>query len=88
MRANEPEAGSDPKVTSLVDITAFAPDKGESVSSLIANPAPGAPTPPILPPVDGFLFLDRESSGRRRGVASSGQPCNLCLESRGSRLGD
>jgi pimeloyl-ACP methyl ester carboxylesterase len=40
--------------------TAFAPDKGESVASLIANPAPGAPLPPILPPVDGFLFLNRE----------------------------
>ena len=54
------EAGNDPKVKTLVYITAFAPDKGESVSSLIANPAPGAPVPPILPPVDGFLFLDRE----------------------------
>jgi pimeloyl-ACP methyl ester carboxylesterase len=54
------EAGNDPKVKSLVYITAFAPDKGESVSSLIANPAPGAPVPPILPPADGFLFLDRE----------------------------
>ena len=54
------EAGNDPKVKSLVYIAAFAPDKGESVASLIANPAPGAPVPPILPPVDGFLFLDRE----------------------------
>jgi pimeloyl-ACP methyl ester carboxylesterase len=54
------EAGNDPKVKSLVYITAFAPDKCESVSSLIANPAPDAPVPPILPPVDGFLFLDRE----------------------------
>ena len=54
------EAGNDPKVTALVYITAFAADKGESVSSLIANPAPGAPVPPILPPTDGFLFLDRE----------------------------
>jgi pimeloyl-ACP methyl ester carboxylesterase len=54
------EAGNDPKVKSLVYITAFAPDKGESVSSLIANPPAGAPVPPILPPVDGFLFLDRE----------------------------
>ena len=53
------EAGTDPKVKGLVYITAFAPDKGESVSSLIANPAPGAPVPPILPPQDGFLFLDR-----------------------------
>jgi pimeloyl-ACP methyl ester carboxylesterase len=54
------QAGNDPKVAGLVYITAFAPDKGESVGSLIANPPPGAPVPPILPPQDGFLFLDRE----------------------------
>ena len=53
------EAGNDPKVVGLVYITAFAPDKGESVAKLIANPAPGAPVPPILPPQDGFLFLDK-----------------------------
>jgi pimeloyl-ACP methyl ester carboxylesterase len=53
------EAGNDPKVDKLVYITAFAPDKGESVSSLIANPAPGAPVPPILAPQDGFLLLDK-----------------------------
>jgi len=53
------EAGTHPKVTELVYIAAFAPDKGESVSSLIANPPPGAPVPPILPPEDGYLFLDR-----------------------------
>jgi pimeloyl-ACP methyl ester carboxylesterase len=53
------EAGTDPKVKGVVYIAAFAPDKGESVSSLIANPPPGAPVPPILPPQDGFLFLDR-----------------------------
>jgi pimeloyl-ACP methyl ester carboxylesterase len=53
------EAGSDPKVAGLVYVAAFAPDKGESVSSLIANPPPGAPVPPILPPQAGFLFLDR-----------------------------
>lgn len=52
------EAGNDPKVSKLVYITAFAPDKGESVASLIKNPAPGAPVPPILPPQNGFLFLD------------------------------
>jgi pimeloyl-ACP methyl ester carboxylesterase len=52
------EAGNDPKVAALVYITAFAPDKGESVQTLIANPPPGAPVPPILPPRDGFLFLD------------------------------
>ena len=53
------EAGSDPKVASLAYIAAFAPDAGESVDMLIANPPPGAPVPPILPPQDGFLFLDR-----------------------------
>src|SRR5467141_427370 len=41
-----------------VYVAAFAPDKGESVSSLIKDPPPGAPVPPILPPKDGFLFLD------------------------------
>ena len=54
------EAGNDPKVAGLVYIAAFAPDKGESVSTLIKNPAPGAPVPPILPPQDGYLFLDRD----------------------------
>jgi pimeloyl-ACP methyl ester carboxylesterase len=53
------EAGNDPRVAGLVYIAAFAPDKGESVSSLIKNPPPGAPVPRILPPQDGFLFLDR-----------------------------
>ena len=53
------EAGNDPKVAGLVYIAAFAPDKGESVASLIQNPPPGAPVPPILPPQDGYLFLDR-----------------------------
>ncbi|MBR7839617.1 alpha/beta hydrolase [Actinospica durhamensis] len=54
------EAGTHEKVAALAYITAFAPDKGESVATLIANPVPGAPVPPVLPPVDGFLALDRE----------------------------
>ena len=53
------EAGNDPKVAGLVYIAAFVPDKGESVSSLIKDPPPAAPVPPILPPQDGYLFLDR-----------------------------
>ena len=53
------EAGSDRKVVGLVYVAAFAPDKGESVSSMIADLQPGAPQPPILPPQDGYLFLDR-----------------------------
>jgi pimeloyl-ACP methyl ester carboxylesterase len=52
------EAGNDSKVAGLVYIAAFAPDKGESVSTLIKDPPPGAAVPPILPPQDGFLFLD------------------------------
>ncbi|WP_353946904.1 alpha/beta hydrolase [Streptomyces sp. HUAS MG91] len=52
------EAGQDDKVAALVYIAAFAPDKGESVGTLIADPPPGAPVPPILPPQDGFLLLD------------------------------
>jgi pimeloyl-ACP methyl ester carboxylesterase len=54
------EAGSDPKVAALVYIAAFAPDKGESVNTLIAGFPAGGPLPPILPPQHGFLFLDRE----------------------------
>jgi pimeloyl-ACP methyl ester carboxylesterase len=53
------EAGNNPKVTGLVYIAAFAPDNGESVASLIKDPVPGAPVPPILPPQEGFLLLDR-----------------------------
>jgi pimeloyl-ACP methyl ester carboxylesterase len=54
------EAGNDAKVAGLVYIAAFAPDKGESVASLIKDPPPGAPVPPILPPQDGYLLLDAE----------------------------
>jgi pimeloyl-ACP methyl ester carboxylesterase len=53
------EAGNDPKVAGIVYIAAFAPDAGESIQTLIQNPPPGAPVPPILPPQDGFLLLDR-----------------------------
>ena len=53
------EAGNHPGVAALAYIAAFAPDKGESVNTLIADPPPGAPVPPIMPPQDGFLFLDR-----------------------------
>jgi pimeloyl-ACP methyl ester carboxylesterase len=53
------ETGNDPNVAGLVYIAAFAPDAGESVSALIKNPPPGAPVPPILPPQDGYLFLER-----------------------------
>ncbi|GAA5193327.1 alpha/beta hydrolase [Rugosimonospora acidiphila] len=54
------QAGTHPNVAVLVYIAAFAPDKGESVSTLIADPPAGAPVPPILPPSDGLLYLDRD----------------------------
>jgi pimeloyl-ACP methyl ester carboxylesterase len=53
------EAGNDERVGALVYIAAFAPDKGESVGNLIKDPPAGAPVPPILPPQDGFLALDK-----------------------------
>ena len=53
-------AGTDPNVAALVYVAGFAPVEGESVNTLLADPPPGAPVPPILPPQDGFLFLDRE----------------------------
>jgi pimeloyl-ACP methyl ester carboxylesterase len=78
------EAGTHAGVAALVYIAAFAPDKGESVNTLIADPPPGAPVPPILPPQDGFLFLDKEkfhasfagdvSSERARFLADSQVP--------------
>src|SRR3954468_14162291 len=54
------EAGRHGRVAGPVYVAAVAPDAGESVNTLIADPPPGAPVPPILPPVEGFLFLDRE----------------------------
>jgi len=54
------EAGNDSKVVGLVYIAGWIPDKGESVESLIRDRIPpSAPAPPILPPQDGFLLLDK-----------------------------
>ena len=54
------EAGTDEKVAALVYVCAFAPDKDESVNTLIAGFPTDGPQPPISPPRDGFLFLDRD----------------------------
>ncbi|MFZ3551215.1 alpha/beta hydrolase [Streptomyces sp. 4.24] len=54
------EAGTHANVAALAYIAAFAPDKGESVGTLMAERSPAAPVPPLLPPRDGFLFLDRD----------------------------
>jgi pimeloyl-ACP methyl ester carboxylesterase len=53
------EAGNDPKVAGLVYIAAFAPDEGESLQALLGSGPPGARVAPILPPRNGFLFLDK-----------------------------
>ncbi len=81
------EAGTDPNVLGLVYITAFAPDRGESVASLIRDPPPGAPVPSILPPTDGFLALDKAkfaasfaadvSPGKAEFMANSQVPWGL-----------
>jgi pimeloyl-ACP methyl ester carboxylesterase len=75
------EAGNDPKVTGLVYIAAFAPDRGESVSSLIKNPVPGAPVPPILPPRDGFLLLDRERFAASFAADVNGETAQFMADS-------
>lgn len=54
------DAGDNPKVKSLVYISAFAPEIGESVFELATAPAPGEDGPPLLPPSDGFLLVDQE----------------------------
>ena len=54
------EAGTHPNVAALLYVCAFAPDKNESVGSLIAGFPADGPQPPILPPRDGFLLLDRD----------------------------
>ena len=75
------EAGTHPKVAALVYITAFAPDKGESVNTLIADPPPGAPVPPILPPHDGFLFLDRTQFAASFAGDLSAEPAAFMADS-------
>ena len=68
------EAGNHPSVAALVYIAAFAPDKGESVNSLIKDPPPGAPVPPIVGPV-GRLSGARQGKVRRElcGRCAQGQ---------------
>src|SRR5438552_9946164 len=75
------EAGTDPKVVGLVYITAFAPDRGESVNSLIKDPPPDAPVPPILPPQEGYLFLDRAKFAASFAGDGNAEPAAFMAES-------
>ena len=54
------EAGTHEKVAGLVYIAAFVPDQGESVNRPHRRVPDRRAQPPILPPQDGFLLLDRE----------------------------
>jgi pimeloyl-ACP methyl ester carboxylesterase len=53
------EAGNDPKVAGLVYVAGWVPNTGESVSTLLKEIPPDAPSAPILPPQDGLLFIDK-----------------------------
>lgn len=53
------EVGNDPKVNALVYISAFAPEKGESVTTLSASGPPSKGVQAIRPDDKGFLYLDK-----------------------------
>ncbi|HEX8289106.1 MAG TPA: alpha/beta hydrolase [Pyrinomonadaceae bacterium] len=53
------EAGNDPQVKALVYIAGWLPDEGESVLTLIKTLPPDAPSAPITPPQDGFIFVEQ-----------------------------
>ena len=81
------DAGNDSKVAAVVYISAFALDNGESVQVALKDPVPGYAPPPILPPVDGWLALDKAkfhaafaadvSDERAAFLASSQVPWNV-----------
>jgi len=52
------EAGDHPNVKALVYVAAFVLDAGESLFKMLKD-APPDPNSPILPPTDGFIWLDR-----------------------------
>jgi pimeloyl-ACP methyl ester carboxylesterase len=52
------EAGGHPNVNALVYVAAFVLDAGESLFKMLKDASPD-PNSPILPPKDGFIWLDR-----------------------------
>lgn len=53
------EVGDDAKVKALVYVSAFAPEKGESISSLSASGPPTKGVQAIRPDDKGYLYLDK-----------------------------
>jgi pimeloyl-ACP methyl ester carboxylesterase len=53
------EVGDDAKVSALVYVSAFAPEKGESVTALSASGPPSKGVQAIRPDDKGFLYLDK-----------------------------
>jgi pimeloyl-ACP methyl ester carboxylesterase len=53
------EAGNDHKVAGLVYVAAYVPAAGESLGSLVASAPAGAASPPILPPENDSVLLDK-----------------------------
>ena len=53
------EVGNDPKVSALVYVSAFAPEKGESVTSLSSSGPPSKGVQAIRPDDKGYLYLDK-----------------------------
>src|SRR5713226_5457400 len=78
------EAGNHPKVSALVYIAAFAPDKGESVGSLIKDPPPGAPVPLLFPRARKSSEGARHSIWRRASLF----PCLTAKQSSLRMAGD
>jgi pimeloyl-ACP methyl ester carboxylesterase len=56
------EAGMHPKVAAIVYIAAFAPDKGESVNTIVGH------RPSFTPPKEGYLFQDKAKMAAAFGV--------------------
>ena len=54
------EAGDNPKVRSLVYLAAYAPDAGESVSTLSEGPVPAGEQKGPLVAEGNYLFVDRD----------------------------
>jgi len=55
------EAGDDPKVRALVYVSAFAPDRGESLTALLSGGEPSDGVKAIRPDDKGGLILDAAS---------------------------